>query len=314
MEILEKGFIDNSNEISTQQNHATRRKRYKEFCHFSKIRPFPVTEFKLAKFATYLSDILKTVDSIKMYCGTICDENELLGHRPVRRGLKFHRTIAGIKRKLRHKVKRASPMTPELLEQILTVVNLSDDKEFVAWVASLIGFNLILRKSNIVPLKRVHDNLHNISRKDVRYTDGVMVFMIDWSKTNQFQEDNDISPLVADKHSPICPVRWLLYMMKRVPAEPSHNLFCFNGKNGIAPITYRDLMTYLRKWIKKLGKDPKAFSSHSLRRGASTAAHKRNISALTLKKMGAWRSDCYQKYVDIDLETRVKAWFQFKGM
>ena len=314
MEDLERGFIDNSNKLSTQQNHLSRKKRYKEFCEFSRIKPYPVTEFKISKFAVFLSDIMKTVESIKMYCGTICEENELLGYKPVRRGLKYHKTLAGIKRKLRHRVKQAAPMTPELLCEILTVVNLHDDKEFVTWVATITCYSLVLRKSNIVPLKRIHDKVQNISRKDVRYSNGVMVFSIEWSKTNQFQEEREVSPLVANKLNLACPVRWLLYMMKRVPAGQNHNLFSFHGKNGVTPITYRDLMVHLRKWLKKLGKDPKSFSSHSLRRGASTAAHKRKISALTLKKMGSWKSDCYQKYVDIDLDTRVRAWFQFSNM
>ena len=307
--------MDSANKESTQRNHETRRKRYREFCDFSKMRPYPVNEFKLSKFATYLSDILKTVESIKAYCATICDENELKGFRAVRKGVKFHRTIAGIKRRLHHKVKRASPITPDLLSQIITVVNLTDDKEFVAWVATLTGYHLVLRKSNLVPLKRMHDGVQNISRKDVRYGEGVMVFMIDWSKTNQFHEEINPSPLVADKHSSICPVRWLLYMMRRIPAEPHHNLFSFkNDKGSVTPITYRDLMVNIRKWVKKLGKDPSAFSSHSLRRGASTVANKRQIDAATLKQMGQWRSDCYQRYIDVDLGSRIEAWYKFNKM
>ena len=310
---LEQEFIDSANKDSTRRNHETRKKRYREFCKFSKIKPFPVTEFKLSKFATYLTDLVKTVESVKAYCATICEENELLGYLPVRKGLKFHRAIAGIKRKLHHKVKRASPITPELLQQIVAVVYITDDKEFVAWVATLTGYNLVLRKSNMVPLKRIHDSVHNISRQNVRYDNGVMVFIIDWSKTNQYHERTNTSPLVADKYSAICPLRWLLFMMQEIPAGPHHNLFSYHDKGQILPLTYRDLMINLRKWIKKIGKDPSAFSSHSLRRGASTVANKRQIDGITLQKMGDWRSDCYKKYVDIDLETRVKAWYKFNN-
>ena len=194
-----------------------------------------------------MTDVVKTVESIKRYCGTICDDNELKGFRPVRRGLKYHRTIAGIKRKLHHKVKKAAPITPDLLEKILHVVKLDDDQEYVAWVASLTGYHAALRKSNMVPLKRVHDTVQNISRKDVRYSNGVMIFTMDWSKTNQFQERTDISPLVANKYSPICPVRWLLSMMNKIPAGPQHNLFSFYDTAGnLVPITYRDLMKFMR--------------------------------------------------------------------
>ena len=275
------------------------------------MRQFPVTEFKLSKFATYLADLLKTVESIKQYCGTICDEHELRGFKPVRRGLKFYRTIAGIRRKLHHRVKRAAPMTNDLLEKIVQVVNIEVDKEVVIWTSMLTGYNLVLRKSNLVPLKRAHDAIHNISRRNVRYSNGVMVFVIDWSKTNQHGKFDEKSPLVADKHSPICAVRWLLYMMERIPAGPDHNLFSFHNGTEIVPITYRDLMTQMRRWLDMIGKDSTKFSSHSLRRGSATRCHEKSFSGRMIQEIGSWRSDCYKDYIDIGMDSRVKACFQF---
>ena len=210
----------------------------------------------MSKFATYLTDIVKMVESVKTYCSTVCAENEIRGFRPVRKGIKFHRAIAGIRRRFHHKIKRAVPLTPQLLEEIQPVVQVRSDKELVAWVSLLTGFNLLLRKSNMVPLKRVQDSVHNISRKDVRYGNSVMVFVIGWSKTNQHGEEEQTPPLIMNKESDICPVRWLLYMMKRFPAEPNHNLFSLYNKFGqVVPLTYRDLMTNMRKWLKLIGCD-----------------------------------------------------------
>ena len=90
-----------------------------------------------------------------------------------------------------------------------------------------------------------------------------MIFVC-WSKTNQMGEYVDKVPLVAKVNSSICPVHWILHMIDRIPAEGSHNLFCFLGEDGIVPIMYRDIMVYLRFWLDALGEDSKAFSSHSL--------------------------------------------------
>ena len=139
----------------------------------------------------------------------------------------------------------------------------------------LTGFNLVLRKSNLVPLKRMHDTVHNISRNNVRYGNGVMVFVIDWSKTNQFGLDVQTPPLVANKHNPLCPVRWLLFMMDTIPAEPHHNLFSIRSRNGIKPITYRDLMTQMRRWLDAVGVDSSRFGSHSLRRGGNHSSQQK---------------------------------------
>ena len=313
LEVMEEHLINNANAPGTQSNYETRKNRYFEFCDFNNIKPFPATEFKISKFAVYLSDLVKTVETVKRYCATICDESELRGYRPVRRGLKFHRTVAGIRRKLHHKPKQAAPMTPELLEKICDVVNTESDKETVVFTSMLTGFNLTLRKSNIVPLKRMHDSIHNISRQDVRYGKGVMVFTIDWSKTNQHQQQVDTPPLIANKHSKICPVKWILQMMNRIPAKPQHNLFSFVKKGLLVPITYNDLMSNMRRWLKLIGKDASKYSSHSLRRGSTTLGHKRQIDGKTLQVMGSWKSDCYKSYIDVDMETRVKAWYQFNN-
>ena len=70
---MEQGYWDTSSAPGTNRNNISKMKRYYEFCDFGKIRPFPVTEFKIYKFATYMADLVKTVQSIKSYCGTVCD-------------------------------------------------------------------------------------------------------------------------------------------------------------------------------------------------------------------------------------------------
>ena len=206
LERLEKQYIKNADAEGTQKNHETHRKKYNKFCSFSNTKPFPVNEFKITKFAMYLSDKMKMVESIKSYCATICQDNELKGFKPVKHGIKFYKTITGIHKEMHHRVERAQPMTKQLLQHIFTVVNLKDDRELTVWVALVTGFLLILRKSNLVPLSKVHDTVHNISRSDIRYDGGVMVVFIRWSKMNQFGETVSPSSLVANNISLICPV------------------------------------------------------------------------------------------------------------
>ena len=86
------------------------------------MRAFPVTEFKLAKFATKLSATMKTTQSIRAYCVTVCEQNELRGFNPVRKGVRFYKIMSGIRHKLRHRVKKAQPLTPELLTRMQKVV------------------------------------------------------------------------------------------------------------------------------------------------------------------------------------------------
>ena len=59
--------------------------------------------------------------------------------------------ITGLRRIMKHEVKQAEPFTPQLLLRISKVVNYKDQVELVAWAATLLGFYMFLRKSNLVP-------------------------------------------------------------------------------------------------------------------------------------------------------------------
>ena len=99
---------------------------------------------------------------------------------------------------------------------------------------------------------------------------------------------------------------------EKILAKGSHNLFCYVDRTGnMVPITYRDVMVYMRAWLKKLGENDKSFSSHSLRRGATTMAKKKNLTDREIQLMGHWRSDCYKIYIDNEVQERVVTAFKF---
>ena len=129
----------------------------------------------------------------------------------------------GIRRLLQHEIKRAQPVTQEMLLQMVDLVDIEDQRQLSIWVSILFGFHLFLRKSNLVPVKRKHDVLHQLSRADIRYAEEVLVAEIKWSKMNQFGEKLRV-PVIRDRASPIDPVLWLLFMIKKIPAQGYHNL------------------------------------------------------------------------------------------
>ena len=205
-------------------------------------------------------------------------------------------------------------MTPGLLEKIYKVVKLDKERQLATWVTMLGGFFMVLRKSNLVPLSRVYDMVHNITRRDVRYHAGVMVVVIRWSKTDQFGQNPDKILMVADKNNPLCPVHWILHMVDKIPAKPD-NLFSYRNKKGLVPVTYRDLMVQMRQWIQEIGvKNPNRYSSHSLRRGASSMARKKQLTDTQIMRLGNWKSQCFRNYIQEDVGSRVNTWFQLSGM
>ena len=196
------------------------------------------------------------------------------------------------------------------------MVNFADQKQMVVWSSVITGFNLVVHKSNIVLVKRVHNTVHNTTRSDVHYAEGVMIIHLRWSKTNQYGEETNVVPLISKNHSPICAVRWLLYMIDNVPAEGFHNLFSYIGKQGVVVlITYHDLMVNLRDWLDLIGEDSKMFSSHSLQWGATTHVHQLmwRCGDVKIQRLGHWKSQCYKNYIQDDIAARVNTCFKFNS-
>ena len=300
-----------ANAPGTNVNKKAQEKRYLEFCEWVELEPFPTNEWQLIIYATYLSLSFSSVDSIKLYCGTVCELHKMNSLTPIRRGWLYAKALQGICRPLQHKVRQAEPLTTDLLMQMVEHVNINDQMELASWVAILLGFFLFLHKSNLVPVTKQHDELHQISRSDITYFDEVLIVYLKWSKTNQFGEKILPVPVVWE-YSIICLVKWLLFMVKRIPALPIHNLFSYQDEQGaVQLVTYTDLTNYLRALLSRAGiPNVERFSSHSMHRGGCSHAFNCKINEKTIMLLGSWASDAYKRYICVTLESHLKARYQ----
>ena len=186
MKDLEEDILKFANAPGTQRNIQCKENKYTEYCKKAKLQAFPVDEAWLVKYAIYLSFTMETVDSIKAYCGTVCEMHELKGFPSVYRGKRYYRTIRSLAHILQHEVKQAQPVMTAMLKQIALVVDTTKQKQLAIWVSMLFGFFLFLRKSNLVPENRLHDPRHQLSRQDIKIDQNALIVQIKWSKTIQF--------------------------------------------------------------------------------------------------------------------------------
>ena len=133
---------------------------------------------------------MKTADSIKMYCSTICDLHEIKGFPPIVRTKRYHKTIMAICRTLRHEIKQAQPITVDIFKRMLPFVDVNNQKQLAIWVAILFGFFLFLRKSNLVPDGRVHDSVHQLSRRDIKIDESLLIVNIKCQRQFSFNNAN----------------------------------------------------------------------------------------------------------------------------
>lgn len=265
---------------------------------------------QLCAFAVYVSYRVKTVESVRQYLQGVHAIAELKGKNcPLITERKIKLTLKGIKRNLKHRPRQAEAMDVHLLKEIHDILDLSDPKTATLWAAMIMGFFLLLRKSNLVPdTVKNFDPDKQLLRKDVACEKDVLLVKVRWSKTIQFQQKVLKVPLVRIKGSKICPVKAYQNMVKQNPTKDGEApLFGVRYKKSVVPISYRTFNRFIKKAVELVGRKSDRFSTHSLRRGGATHAMNSKVKSNLIAILGDWASDCYKRYIDWSLDMRLSA-------
>lgn len=220
--------------------------------------------------------------------------------------------LRAIRQELAHPIKQAAPISPQILKEIYNWVDLTNIVDIVCYTALLVGFYLFLRNSNLVPgSKSKFDPQKQLIRSDIQVGSNVILVVIKWSKTIQYQEKQVLLPVLPAKDLKICPVFWLKLILNKVKAGMDAPLFCTPQENGVVPITYDQLADRLKYWVGKTGAPSGKYTLHGLRHGGACHALEVGLVGEDLKLMGDWATDAYMRYLDITLQRRVDNMVQF---
>lgn len=280
------------------------------FCIYFKFRLLPASVECLCLYAQFLSRTLKAVDSIRNYLSgvgtlhTLCDI-PYMGKDNVELKL----LLRGLARKKPHMPRQAAPLSPNILVRLLQFLDLDTYLDCTMWSLLLLAFFTMSRKSNLVVTGSQKFNPEKqLCRSDVAVGTNGLLVTFRWSKTNQFGGRTHVVPILAIPGSALCPVKAYKDMLIKFPGEPNDPAFFLKGTaaNIKKPVTYCLLQKFIKTGVAKLGLDPGAFSSHSLRRaGASWAFHSQVPSEL-IKSHGDWASMAYLRYLDFSLAERMQ--------
>ena len=180
-------------------------------------------------------------------------------------------TLRGLNKILARPVKRAQPLTPEILLDILSYLDLTKHADLVFWAILLVGFFAMLRKSNLIPDKVQSFNPNKqLTRGHISFQGDIAVVTATWAKNIQCREKILEIPLFKIPGSPLCPVTVLRALLCK-KGRKHHPLF---GKGKKVSYTYIQFQNKFRRILKKAGYRSSAFSSHSMRRGSVVWAHR----------------------------------------
>jgi len=280
--------------------------KYEEFCLTYSLDIYPASPDNLAHFVTHLFLEDKSYSTIKNYLSSVNTAQQMDGWPAIAPSIKVKLTLAGVKKLTALQTKQARPITPIMLKRMASKVDPSSSEQLAAWAAIVVGFHLLLRKSNLVPnTTNSYSQWRDLSRGSFRQSANMLLVKYSWSKTNQYGKQT-IVPL-APNNTMACPVFVMETLAKAAPAPAHKHAFSYMDKQGgLRPLTYNQLQFWLKRWVRQIGLNERFYSTHSLRRGGATEAFRSNLPPTAIKMLGDWASECFQEYIKVSLNDRIK--------
>ena len=167
--------------------------------------------------------------------------------------------------------------------------------EVIAWTATLLGFYMFLRKSNLVPeAMDKFEPSQQFRRTDINLLglDQAMMCEVRWTKTIQFKQKVLRFQVLPARNKAICPVFWTYNMILDNPGAPQNPLFLINSPGVMLCLSSNQLIYRIRKWLKILGEVESSYSLHSLRQGGATFTYQSDMEGEMIKLLRGWASDC----------------------
>ena len=293
----------------TIKNMQTQFDLFVKFCSAFQYQSLPASHETLCAFMQFLSRDFESPGAIKNYVVGVKWFHVLAGMETSQFDHVSVKLVQkGIARLKKHKPKQALPLTPAILDDIHRLLNLASVNDATFWTALLFGFFLMARKSNLVPDSvKKFDSKRHLCRGDVTDSENLVLVSLKWSKTNQNQDREHGVPLLAMPESNLCPVRAFHNMMELVPGNAQDPLFQVYRSTRLVPLTYRVFQGRLRQVLSVTGREPAAYSSHSLRRGGATFAAAAGVPRHCIQQVGDWKSDAVDQYLHNPLQAKVQA-------
>ena len=275
-----------------------------DFCRRYNLPIEPPAESTLCLFVAFLAHQRVSPQSIRTYMAAVrhlyismgCSDTFGRHHLP-----RLHYVLNGVRRSTANSsgpARRRLPITPVVLQILLRVWSQSprvvDAK--MLWAACCLGFFGFLRAGEFTYNPKPGEQFPPmLTARDVavdsRSAPSWMSVCIRRCKTDQFGQGFRL--IIGRSFRQICPVAAMLDYLATRPAV-SGPLFVFH--NG-TPLSRESLIREVRNALGAAGVDPSAYSGHSFRIGAATAAASIGIPEATIKLLGRWESSAYLRYI-----------------
>ena len=138
-------------------------------------------------FMVHLTAQGKHQSAIKNYLNSLSTYGQLRGYHPLNINNVFIRIMfQGFLQTIKIKSRIAKLLTFTMLNRMVHHVNFTHPIQVAAWAVVVLGFHLLLRKSNLVPNTALEFSpLHLLVHKDIHFHRGLVLVNSKWSKNHQ---------------------------------------------------------------------------------------------------------------------------------
>ena len=294
--------------LSTRSSYSAGTNSYFEFCAMRDIHPaIPTAPLILIEWCAFLADTRKLPHkTIKGYLTAVKSAHIDRGvsrldvfQHPV-----LQRLVRGIKKQQGgHTRRERLPITNDVLVKLIKEFDTTTEFGATMHAAFCLAHAGFLRVGEFTygqaDLEPDFDK-HHVTRSCLKFRDGSLELYIPASKTDAFREG--VTLKIAAAPGDACPVQSLKNLYSRVPALPQAPLFVLSAR----PFTRDLVVDTLHDRLVQCGIRGN-YSGHSFRRGAATDAKRAGLSTELIKRMGRWKSDAYQLYIDLADDTILEA-------
>jgi hypothetical protein len=283
---------------STKSTYRSHRNAYLRFCIFYELCPVPADQLTLRTYVAFLARSIKPA-CISGYLNIIRIMHLEAGlENPLESNFELAMIKRGVSRQLGSPAVQKLPIDVSMLKKLALVYDLSNACDICFWVALLIGFFGMLRKSSLLLKFTNSPPEMGLCRSDlINMTADSFVLVVRRSKTNQFGRRTHQIPFVVCSDSSICPVRAVLVHLTSSKLPPASNLFSFVQGGRATVLCHTAFVAKLRRGLSVLGLNPSLYSADSLRRGGCTMGFEAGLSVIDLKMRGDWRSNAVERYL-----------------
>ena len=268
---------------------------YLKVCKKFKWNPFGCTSSQACKYVAFLSNSMRYSSVIKYYQTVIFYHN--VRGSPVTNWTDpmLSQTVKGIKNLETTPEDVKDPVTEKHLIKMFSNVKVKNEFCVIIWTMIIFLFRTLLRVGHVVV------SPHTLRRRDVKFFKWGPMVTVNSSKTKQKGSAHKI-PLSRVKDVRLCPVFWLEKIIKIYPGVDSDLLF---SKGNFPQISYSTFNKSFKGLI-SMSKVQGNFSTHSLRRGGTTAMRAAGVPLSYIKERGQWLSDCVFKYIKPTVSDKLK--------